>query len=258
MANDFLSIEQVVTEIVVALFMPINFSGMSTHKNRLSHGLAFSLKGEREYIFDGATSLVVKANDVIYLPKHSSYQVKTRSRGDTYCINFQCQGDEIYKPFVIHLPSANEILKSYQIAEKAWRKKNTGYQSLCKAELYKIIYELQSQNASDYLPKTKQLLIQPAIDYILKHYTKELINIETLSELCGISSDYLRKLFAKFYGCSPIKYVNDLKLKRAKELLASGIYSVSETAQLSGFSDLSHFSRFFKDNVGVLPRDYLK
>ena len=53
-----------------------------------------------------------------------------------------------------------------------------------------------------------------------------------------------------------MKYINDLKLKRAKELLISGLYSVSEAAVQAGFSDLSYFSRFFKENVGVSPNEY--
>ena len=46
------------------------------------------------------------------------------------------------------------------------------------------------------------------------------------------------------------------QMKRAKELLSSGLYSVAEAAFNAGFSDLSHFSRFFKDNVGVSPSEY--
>ena len=109
-----------------------------------------------------------------------------------------------------------------------------------------------------YLPKTKQIILQPAVEYIHKHYTEELIDVQKLSALCGISYDYLRQLFEKFYGVSPIKYINGLKLKRAKELLSSGLYSVREAAQHAGFSDLSHFSRFFKANVGVSPNKYVQ
>ena len=124
------------------------------------------------------------------------------------------------------------------------------------SELYKILHEMRQTQDLPYLPETKQAIIQPAVDYIHKHYTKELINAQNLAKLCGISYDYLRQLFEKWYGVSPIKYINDLKLKRAKELLGSGMYSVSEAAYNSGFSDVSHFSRFFKANVGISPNEY--
>jgi AraC-like DNA-binding protein len=47
-----------------------------------------------------------------------------------------------------------------------------------------------------------------------------------------------------------------MKLGRAKDLLDSGIYSASEAALLSGYTDLSHFSREFKCHMGMAPRDY--
>ena len=83
------------------------------------------------------------------------------------------------------------------------------------------------------------------------------ISVEKLSKLCGFSYEYFRKLFHNCYGCSPVKYINDLKLKRAKELLSSGFYTISDTALQSGFFDVSYFSRFFKKNVGISPIEYL-
>ena len=124
-------------------------------------------------------------------------------------------------------------------------------------ELYKIFYELNVQYFMPYVPETKRNLLEPAIEYINKNYTNEIINIEKLSELCGISYEYFRRLFKNFYGYSPIKYINELKLKRAKELLNSGVCTVSEVAMLSGFSNISFFSRYFKKEVGVPPSEYL-
>ena len=125
------------------------------------------------------------------------------------------------------------------------------------SSLYKILSEMQRGQSVPYLPKTKQDIIQPAVHYIHENYTASLIDMQFLSGLCGISYDYLRKLFEQRFGVSPIKYINALKINRAKELLSSGLYSVSEVAFSSGFSDLSHFSRFFKANVGVLPSEYV-
>ena len=52
------------------------------------------------------------------------------------------------------------------------------------------------------------------------------------------------------------KYINDLKISHAKELLASGMYSVTEAALQSGYADLSHFSREFKKTVGISPKKF--
>ena len=250
--NDTLKIK----EIVLAVFVPYG-AGDAVHKSRPSHGLAFNCGEEAQYVFEDGTVCKVGKNDVIYLPKNSNYEVIFNKGVNTYCINFQLMDEETFAPFVFHVLDGEEILKCYQSAEKIWRRAKEGREYRVLSELYKILYEMQKGNSLPYLPESKRELIKPAVEYIHRHYTDELINVEKLSELCGISYDYLRKLFQQYYGCSPIKMINGLKLKRAKELLSSGLYSVSEITFLAGFSDLSHFSRFFKENVGVSPSEYV-
>jgi AraC-like DNA-binding protein len=254
--HSFLNENQIITKINVAIFVPAG-SGAAIHKNRRFHGLALNCGGEKQYIFDDGTTFSVKENDLIYLPKYSNYEVKLISPGDTYCINFQCQSEETFPPFTFHLSNAADVLQAYQNAEKVWKRAKSYREYIVLSELYKILYIIQRKQDTPYFPKTKQNLIKPAIDYIHKNYTEELINMHHLSELCGMSYEYFRRLFHQFYGCSPIKYINDLKLSRAKELLSSRLYSVSEAGLLSGFSDFSHFSRFFKKNTGVTPSEYI-
>ncbi|MDD6214022.1 MAG: helix-turn-helix transcriptional regulator [Firmicutes bacterium] len=74
--------------------------------------------------------------------------------------------------------------------------------------------------------------------------------------MCGITPEYFRKIFRTYYGTSPVKYINELKLSHAKELLSSGMYSVTDAALQSGYSDMSFFSREFKKNTDVTPKDY--
>ncbi len=84
------------------------------------------------------------------------------------------------------------------------------------------------------------------------------MSISNLSALCGITPEYFRRLFREHFGDSPIAYINKMKLTRAKELLSSGMYSVSETALLSEYTELSHFSREFKRHTGSAPSEYAK
>lgn len=252
----FINTNHNITDIILACFVPSG-TGNAIHKNRPSHGLAFNCGGEKKYIFSDGTTHIIKKNDVIYLPKTSNYIVTASTFGDTYCINFQWIENAHFAPFVFHLKNADEVIQAYKNAEKAWRRKKDGYELLCKSELYRILYILRNSYTRPYTPNSKQALLEPAISYIHKYYTNESISVEKLSELCGFSYEYFRRLFHTSYGCSPVKYINDLKLKRAKELLSSGFYTVSDAATQAGFFDLSYFSRFFKKNVGVSPNEYL-
>lgn len=97
----------------------------------------------------------------------------------------------------------------------------------------------------------------PAVDYIHTHYTTELLSVASLAEMCHMSPENFRSLFRIFYGTSPVKYINHLKMTRATELIDSGLYSISQAAILSGYNDVSHFSREFKKTMGVSPSEYV-
>jgi hypothetical protein len=59
-------------------------------------------------------------------------------------------------------------------------------------------------------------------------------------------------------GENPSFFFKTYKLNRAAELLVEGKYTVSEIADLTGFSTLSHFSKSFKKQFGITPSEYNK
>jgi len=63
-----------------------------------------------------------------------------------------------------------------------------------------------------------------------------------------------RRLFREYTGMSPIDYRNDLRLKNARAMLASGEYNVTEAAEASGFSNLPFFIRLYKKKFGHTPK----
>lgn len=252
MENDFQ-----ISDISLCCFVPEN-TGATVHKNRPNHGLAFKINGENKYYFDNGKVLTFKKNDIIYLPKNSNYTLELSGAGDCYAINFNLFDDFFDQPFVFHTKDSSAFLEHFKTAENKWKNKKTGFSLKCKSELYEILYKMQSEHRFDYLPKTKLDIIKPAVEYIHERYSIESISIENLSALCGITPEYFRSIFKANFGTSPVKYINAIKIARAKELLDSNMYSVTEAATLSGFNDISHFSREFKRSCGQSPSQYAK
>ena len=255
--KEFMAYDFIIEKIVIACFVKKG-TGNAIHQNRPSHGLAINLGGEKVYEFKNGEIFHVGIGDIIYLPKNSSYQVESLIHGDCYAINFDLSENISFEPFVLNLKNMSAVLESFRSAQKVWAQKKNGFIIKCKAELYNIIYSMQKEYFSEYLPKDKLNIISPALDYIHAEYTKGNINIEHLSDMCGITPEYFRRIFKSFFATSPVTYINSLKIARAKELLTSQMYSVSEAALASGYSDPSHFSREFKKATGVCPLEYIK
>lgn len=255
MDNSFFAKERVVTEIVVACFVPKG-GGTAIHKNRPSHGLAFNCGGEKTYSFSDGPALQIGKNRIIYLPKYSSYRVSTKEDGDVYCINFQIDEDREFKPETVTVNNSSGIVETYKRATGVWQEMRDGRQLKCKAELYNVMYEIARARNQPYHPSHRTDVLLPAETYIHKNYVDGVIKMTDLAEMCGMSYEYFRRLFNEKFGCSPVAYINGLKLQMVKELLESGDYSVTEAAEQAGFIDMAYFSRFFKKHLGVSPSRY--
>ncbi|MBE7050081.1 MAG: helix-turn-helix transcriptional regulator [Ruminococcaceae bacterium] len=232
--------------------------GETVHKNRKNHGLAFFADGKSEYIFSDGTKIVAGSGEVIYLPKGSTYRVSTTVPGKCRAVNFELSSEVDFLPFSKTMKNPGAVMESFQRMKNVWEYKKSGYMARCKSELFSLIYTMQKEFHLDYLPKSKVDLIGDAVDYIHKNYCSNPLSISDLSKMCRISPEYFRKIFKTLYGVSPITYINTLKITRAKELLESGMYTATESAFLSGYNDLSVFSREFKKSTGLCPSEYAK
>ena len=251
--DNFMKHDFIIGEITFANIVRSG-TGAKTHKNRKSHGLAIFLGGERIFYFD-CKKIRVEENTIVYFPKGSNYTIKEKTPFDCYAINFEMPDGVCFEPFSFKVKNINSYLESFKNAQKMQTRKSAGYVSKIKAELYSIIYNMQTEYN---IPYTKTAIIEPAINYIHLNYYKENISIEKLASLCGISTVHLRNTFIKKFACSPIKYINNLKMTRAKELLSSQFYTASEVCFLSGYNNESYFTREFKKHFGISPGEYAK
>lgn len=252
---NFLNYDLRILQTVFACNVPAG-AGDKIHKNRSSHGLAFNLNGEKKYIFDNNTIITVKTNDIIFLPENSSYIVDDVIPGECYAINFKTEQNTNFKPFVHHTKKSSKFLDMFISAEKTFVTKKNAYLLKCNAELYSIVYLLISEYNSEYTPDAKKQLILPAVKYIHEHYTENDITVNQLALMCGITESYFRRIFTNIYGLSPVKYINSLKLQRAKEILSQTECTIDIAARLSGFNDIYWFCRFFKKETGFTPTEY--
>jgi len=119
--------------------------------------------------------------------------------------------------------------------------------------VYSIL--LLMANTEEYFPSDKQQKIAPALDYISQHYDKKITNDE-LAEMTGLSTVYFRKLFTQMMHMSPMTYVHEMRIQKAKDMLKSDYGTLADVARALGYSGLYDFSRDFKKHTGISPSRY--
>ncbi|HIW74919.1 MAG TPA: response regulator [Firmicutes bacterium] len=91
--------------------------------------------------------------------------------------------------------------------------------------------------------------------YIDSHYDQGL-TLNQLAEEMNLNANYLSQVFKKETGKTFLKYITDLRIEKAKKLLDSKNYSISEVASRLGFSDYFYFLKTFKRVTGLTPKQY--
>ena len=98
--------------------------------------------------------------------------------------------------------------------------------------------------------------IDRAQEYLKANHFKNL-TLEELANLVDLKPLRLLRLFRKTLGLPPHAYLIQVRIIKAKKLLATGM-SIADAALETGFSDQSHLHRHFKRMVGVTPEQYSK
>lgn len=228
--------------------------GVYENKRRDFAGLAFRLAGGSVFVTENGRTEAPEGS-ITYIPPGVDFNIES---GEEEVIIFHLGVfGEKEKEIVSITPSNPErFAEFFKSATEEWGKRKIGYKNRCTAILYSLFAALEKENISE-TDKSKEL-IKKGILYINRYYDKKYLTMEDVANKCNISQVYFRRLFKEEYGMSPLKYINHLRIKRAKKLLESGYYQVSEVASLSGFEDVKYFSTAFKKSVGISPNAYLK
>ncbi|WP_082008965.1 GlxA family transcriptional regulator [Leisingera sp. ANG-DT] len=96
----------------------------------------------------------------------------------------------------------------------------------------------------------------PKLLRVIEHFQNNLgndLNMEAVARQSGMSRRHMERLFSQHLRVTPSKYLKDLRLMRARSILAETNLSISEVAAATGFETTTNFSRSFRGKYGVSP-----
>ncbi|HBF8016756.1 TPA: AraC family transcriptional regulator [Clostridioides difficile] len=116
-----------------------------------------------------------------------------------------------------------------------------------------LIEEHTEPNLQSNLENTN-IEIQAVCDYLENNYAEHII-LDELSTIAGMNKYYLLRNFTKLKGITPYRYLENIRVNKAKKLLEKGVEPIDAAIQ-TGFVDQSHFTNFFKNFIGLTPKQY--
>lgn len=128
------------------------------------------------------------------------------------------------------------------------------FEQRCSGLMLSVLAEIVSGAENDLGGKGLSV-VDSVIKFVTENYSQEITN-GSLGELFGYHPNYLNQLFIQHTGKSLHRYLQDLRIMKAIHMLQDTDMQVSEVANLVGFKDLPHFSRYFKQKTGYSPSDF--
>ncbi len=238
------------------LVLDLSWEGIDkSAEPRPYHALSFRIKGNAEFTFKGE-KLKAESNDIIFVPEGIGYHIKGKDE-KLFCIHFLADGVPTDK--ILKFKPSNSLIfgKLFSNIFEHWIQRKSGYYVQSISDFYKIISKIQFQQSETKFI-TSRGDIAESVQYIHEHFTETDITIGKIAEASNLSESHFRKLFGASFGVSPLKYLNELRVAYAKELVESGYYKIYEIANMSGFADVKYFSTVLKKATGSPPSGYKK
>ena len=217
-------------------------------QNRSCYGLSFCSEGKITYTITGK-QVVSDKDHVVILPKGQSYSLYGDKTGTFPVINFLCMDflcDEILSLPIQH---ADAYIKDFEKIKALSLFEENRAKIMCV--FYDMLHRLSLENPL-------HSCLAPAIRHLESNYWNPRLTNAELAEKCNISEVYFRKIFADTYKLTPKQYIIDIRINKAKQLLAENRLKIAAIAELCGFSNPYHFCRLFKEKTGFTPTEYIK
>lgn len=116
--------------------------------------------------------------------------------------------------------------------------------------------ETEPEIRQNSLSSQDKLLLERVQKYVEEHISDSELSVEEMSRAMGMSRVHLYKKLMVATGKSPIEFIRIIRLNHAARLLQESQLNISEIAYKVGFNNPKYFSRYFKEEFGVLPSEY--
>lgn len=239
---------------------------------RLIDGVTFCVSG-KAYFDYGDDGFELNAGEMVFLPASSSYVVRCSSEEPFvhYTANFTLDREKsadqgatafsgILSGNLRHTTSPENVrvyLPKFEALLSVWQNKKNGYRVMSKALVYELLYLYFTDAGRTHRNRDEYERLLPAKKLLDTEYMNSQTTAE-LAELCEMSVTSFRRMFTKLFAMPPVEYRMNKRILRAKDLLLSGQYSVSEASREVGFTDPNYFTRVFRAHEGISPSEFIK
>ncbi|EWH11759.1 response regulator receiver domain-containing protein [Catenovulum agarivorans DS-2] len=241
----------------------IGVSGVSTlqehykvgRKNPMHHALLFSVAGEIEVTTESGICKVAHGQ-LIYFPAGQPFLMQLKSKMWRK-VWFELDDNSVWRRYLANQPlvvDCRQTHQLYHLLSLLYYEKSVELRRPLVKQLDGYIKQsLKVEHTSN---ADEQRLTQVIDQLEAKlHYPW---TVDDMAQLANYSAPHLHRLFQKQFARSPLQQLIEMRMQKAKYLLANTNWSSEQIAEQVGYADVFNFAKRFKKSVGLAPGQYRK
>ncbi|MBP3360369.1 MAG: helix-turn-helix transcriptional regulator [Clostridia bacterium] len=253
--------------------LPINVirTGFKEHQYHVirnegyaAYQISVCVDGEGKFVSRNEERSICRGDVFLFSPRvpHEYYPVSKRWQMYFFVFAGDCT-ENVFRYFdfsEVEVFSVKNDEENKRILELCRILNETGDDYIRSLRIYELMGILARQRRSS--PSAAKLdsnerykKMAPVLDYIRNNY-KEPLTLDELAEMIDVSKSYLCRIFRNAYGVTPIKYLQNYRISRAKQLLISTDIKLKYLCREVGFNDISYFCLIFRQYEGMTPEEF--
>ena len=248
-----------VTDVAFACYKSYAPGYVFRQKKRKYEGITLILSGTMEWVGEGEETLL-EAGDLLLQEQNDRYQLKVvgSEPAEYMVISYLAEPMEQLRALLpgrfFHTPRISKYKDLFEDAIRLGKSlAPCGGTRLCA-----VVQELLCCIIQEYARKKSTpegSYAESAMLFMEQNFSLP-INCNLIANEIGISPSHLRALFKKEYGTSLVSALNGIRIRHAKNMLKSGMFTLREVAYQCGFQNEYYFGRVFKEITGISPGKY--
>ena len=230
----------------------------------IREGIEIYLKSQGYEVFQAADGIegldVIRKEEIhlaivdVMMPRMDGIQMtmKLRESYDFPVIFLSAKSEEVDKILGLNMGADDYVTKPFNVEILILRMRKLI--DLSKKRKAKSLIDPEPSEIA--ITSLDEKLVENAIKYVEANIGRCDLSVEELSRGLGMSRVHLYKKLLQITGKTPIEFIRVIRLKRAAQMLRESQQNVSEIAYQLGFNNPKYFSKYFKDEFGVLPSVY--
>ena len=222
--------------------------------------ITYVTAGSARYTIDGK-EYDLSAGDMLCLPPGHIRSARTWKDNLMSCFavnftltNMRDRPARLPFPVINHIGEQHDLIHLFHEMVFAWVNQPPLYLLKCRALFLLILFRLFEIFIYSVNSSNTDFRIKKIIRHIEKHYSEKL-SVRKMAAILGLHPVYFGTLFKQETGMSMRRYLTQIRIKNAENMLRNGDYKVTEIAERCGYNDIFHFYKMFKQIYGFSPSE---